>query len=52
MLLGYTSLLRAGMVSFPTAQAEFKQNDDNILLFSAADKSKIPVSAEEIFISF
>ena len=35
-----------------TAQAEFKQNDDNILLFSAADKSKIPVSAEEIFISF
>lgn len=39
-----------GIVS--TAQAEFKQNDDNILLFSAADKSKIPVSAEEIFISF
>ena len=30
-----------------TAQAEFKQNDDNILLFSAADKSKTPVSAEE-----
>jgi hypothetical protein len=39
-----------GIVS--TAQAEFKQNDHNILLFSAADKSKTPVSAEEIFISF
>ena len=43
---------KSGMSIVSTAQAEFKQNDDNILLFSAADKSKIPVSAEEIFISF
>ena len=54
MLLGYTLAPQSGeSIVVSTAQAEFKQNDDNILLlYSAADKSKAPVSAEEIFISF
>jgi len=43
---------RDGVEVVSTAQAEFKQNDYNILLYSAADKSKVPVIAEEIFISF